>query len=75
MIASVAAIVFAVVTSVGVGFQLALALGAPWGAYAMGGRSLCCREPGSCSLNGRAYQRGRCGWLSPSAPLRLYSTR
>jgi hypothetical protein len=38
MIASVAAIVFAVVTSVGVGFQLALALGAPGGAYAMGGR-------------------------------------
>lgn len=38
MIASVAAIVFAVVTSAVVGFQLALALGAPWGAYAMGGR-------------------------------------
>ena len=30
MIASVAAIVFAVVTSAVVGFQLALALGAPW---------------------------------------------
>ena len=38
MIASVAAIVFAVVTSAVVGFQLALALGAPWGAYAIGGR-------------------------------------
>lgn len=38
MIASVAAIVFAVVTSAVVGFRLALALGAPWGAYAMGGR-------------------------------------
>ena len=38
MIASVAAIVFAAVTSAVVGFQLALALGAPWGAYAMGGR-------------------------------------
>ena len=38
MIASVAAIVFAMVTSAVVGFQLALALGAPWGAYAMGGR-------------------------------------
>ena len=38
MIASVAAIVFAVVTSAVVGFQFALALGAPWGAYAMGGR-------------------------------------
>src|SRR5688572_487154 len=35
MIASVAAIVFAVVTSAVVGFQFALALGAPWGAYAM----------------------------------------
>jgi len=31
------AITFAVVTGVVVGFQLALALGAPWGAYAMGG--------------------------------------
>ena len=38
MIASVAAVVFAVVTSAVVAFQLALALGAPWGAYAMGGR-------------------------------------
>jgi hypothetical protein len=32
-----AAIVFAVVTSAVVAFQLALALGAPWGGYAMGG--------------------------------------
>ena len=33
----VAAIVFAVVTAGVVAFQLALALGAPWGSYAMGG--------------------------------------
>ncbi|MRS12242.1 MAG: hypothetical protein EG823_04120 [Actinobacteria bacterium] len=33
----VAALVFAVTTGVVVAFQLALALGAPWGAYAMGG--------------------------------------
>ena len=32
-----AAIVFAVVAAGAIGFQLALALGAPWGAYAMGG--------------------------------------
>jgi|SRR5688500_17156140 len=38
MIASLAAVVFAVVTSAVVGFQFALALGVPWGAYAMGGR-------------------------------------
>ena len=33
-----AAIVFALVTAFAVAFQLALALGAPWGEYAMGGR-------------------------------------
>lgn len=33
----VAAVVFALATLGVVGFQLALALGAPWGAYAMGG--------------------------------------
>jgi hypothetical protein len=38
MITSVAAIVFTVVTSLAAGFQFGLALGAPWGAYAMGGR-------------------------------------
>jgi hypothetical protein len=38
MITSVAAVVFAVVTSAAAAFQLTLALGAPWGAYAMGGR-------------------------------------
>jgi len=32
------AVVYAVVTAGVVAFQLALALGAPWGAYAMGGR-------------------------------------
>lgn len=32
-----AAIVFAVAAGVVVAFQIALALGAPWGAYAMGG--------------------------------------
>ena len=32
-----AAITFATVTAVVIAFQLALALGAPWGAYAMGG--------------------------------------
>jgi hypothetical protein len=32
-----AAVVFALVTCAVIGFQLALALGAPWGGYAMGG--------------------------------------
>ena len=36
--ATVAAIIFTVATLVVVGFQLALALGMPWGAYAMGGQ-------------------------------------
>ena len=34
---AVAAIIYTIVTAGVVGFQLALALGAPWGAYAMGG--------------------------------------
>lgn len=34
---TIAALVFAVVAGGVVAFQLALALGAPWGAYAMGG--------------------------------------
>ena len=34
---SIAAIIFVAVTVGAVGFQLALAMGAPWGAYAMGG--------------------------------------
>lgn len=38
LIADLAAVVYLVVTVVAVGFQLALALGAPWGEYAMGGR-------------------------------------
>jgi hypothetical protein len=33
----IAGIVYAAATAVVVGFQIALALGAPWGAYAMGG--------------------------------------
>jgi len=33
----VLAIVYAITTALVVGFQLALAAGAPWGAYAMGG--------------------------------------
>ncbi|HSK48207.1 MAG TPA: hypothetical protein VLA05_09425 [Coriobacteriia bacterium] len=33
-----AAIVYALVSVGAIGFQLALALGAPWGTYAMGGR-------------------------------------
>ena len=37
-IAALAAIAYLVATAVAVGFQIALALGAPWGAYAMGGR-------------------------------------
>ena len=37
-IAEIAAIVYAVATAAVVGFQLALALGAPWGEYSMGGR-------------------------------------
>jgi hypothetical protein len=36
--ASVAAVIFTAVVAVAVGFQLALAAGAPWGTYAMGGR-------------------------------------
>ena len=35
--ARLAALVFAGLTAVVMGFQLALALGAPWGSYAMGG--------------------------------------
>ena len=33
-----AAILYAVITSLAVAFQLALAVGVPWGAFAMGGR-------------------------------------
>ncbi len=36
--AQLAAIVYALATAVVVGFQVALAAGAPWGEYAMGGR-------------------------------------
>lgn len=36
-IAAVAAIVYLVATVITVGFQFALALGAPWGEYTMGG--------------------------------------
>ena len=36
-ITDLAALVFAGITAVVIGFQLALAAGAPWGAYAMGG--------------------------------------
>ena len=35
--AEVLAVLYAAVTALVVGFQLALAIGAPWGAYAMGG--------------------------------------
>jgi len=35
---SVAAIIFAAVTLGAAGFQVALALGAPWGTYALGGK-------------------------------------
>jgi hypothetical protein len=38
-IASVAAIIYAIITLGVVAFQIALAAGAPWGAYAMGGAS------------------------------------
>ena len=38
-IAKVAAIIYAIVTLGVVAFQIALAAGAPWGAYAMGGAS------------------------------------
>jgi len=37
-LAAIAAFVYLAATLVVVGFQVALALGAPWGAYAMGGR-------------------------------------
>ena len=35
---TLAAILYAAVTTFAVGFQIALAAGAPWGSYAMGGR-------------------------------------
>ena len=38
-IARVAAIIYAIITLGVVAFQIALAAGAPWGAYAMGGAS------------------------------------
>jgi hypothetical protein len=38
-IARVAAIIYAIVTLGAVAFEIALAAGAPWGAYAMGGAS------------------------------------
>jgi hypothetical protein len=38
MFTQLAAIVYALATAVVVGFQVALAAGAPWGEYAMGGR-------------------------------------
>jgi hypothetical protein len=38
MVTIAAAILFALVTAGAVVFQIALALGAPWGEYAMGGR-------------------------------------
>ena len=38
MMGGVAAAIYALATLVVVGFQLALAAGAPWGEYAMGGR-------------------------------------
>lgn len=38
-IASIAAIIYAIVTLGVVAFQIALAAGAPWGTYAMGGAS------------------------------------
>ncbi len=37
-LADLAALAYLAATLVVVGFQVALALGAPWGAYAMGGR-------------------------------------
>jgi hypothetical protein len=37
-VTAVAAIIFSVVTAGAVAFQIALALGAPWGSYAMGGK-------------------------------------
>jgi len=39
-LASIAAIIYAIVMLGVVAFQIALAAGAPWGAYAMGGASL-----------------------------------
>jgi hypothetical protein len=37
-VTTVAAVTFAVVTAGVIAFQIGLALGAPWGAYAMGGK-------------------------------------
>jgi hypothetical protein len=37
-LATLAALVYLITTLLVIGFQLALALGAPWGAYTMGGR-------------------------------------
>lgn len=37
-VTTVAAILFALASAVGLGFQVAMTLGAPWGSYTMGGR-------------------------------------
>lgn len=51
---AVAAIAFACVTAIVVAFEVALALGAPWGAYAMG-----CARPGRFSSAMRASAIGQ----------------
>ena len=51
---AVAAIAFACVTAIVVAFEVALALGAPWGAYAMGGA-----RPGRFSAPMRASAIGQ----------------
>lgn len=51
---AVAAIAFACVTAIVVAFEVALALGAPWGAYAMGGA-----RPGRFSSAMRASAIGQ----------------
>ena len=57
-----AAILFAAVTVGVIAFQFALALGAPWGAYAMGG-AFPGRYPRRCGS--RRWSRRSCSCWSP----------
>ena len=58
-VAAIAAFVYLIATLIVVGFQSMLAIGAPWGAYAMGGRS-----PGRFSPPMRAAAVGQAIVLS-----------
>ena len=71
---TIAALVFALVAGGVVAFQFALALGAPWGAYAMGGSfpgpvpspvASRRRHPGRCHRAPRGRRPLGCGLLLP----------